>query len=70
LSRGTDSGATGRWDGIGEHILEVFQLLHSRHDSELHLVGSVATFNLPAKLAQRERLAGSQAGSSNTLLMN
>jgi hypothetical protein len=32
--------------------------------------GGVATFNLPAKLAQREWLAGSQAGSSNTLLMN
>lgn len=35
-----DSGATARWFGVGEHLMEVFQLRHSPLDSELHLVSS------------------------------
>ena len=35
-----DSGATSRWFGVGQNVMEVFQLRHSRLDSELHLVSS------------------------------
>ena len=35
-----DSGANTKWEGLGEHTMEVFQLKGSRDDPQLHFVSS------------------------------